>query len=781
MRLSKLLAKNNIAVSEVIGGMLLLAIAVVVGVTIYANMLPVPGPDPEANVQIVGYVNDEGQVIIEHIGGESLPAYEVYVDGYLYYTHYDKSNPWEIGETPEINDIFLSEENDNVNVAVYMVYDEGNKQAVFEGDLKFKRQEEQGPQIMDPMSISTLRTRSTDEDLICYNYSIDPNINANTFIYNWLINKGSGFVPLLNIHLPFNTNNSYIIKDYSGNHFNGTASWATWTEEGKIGGAYSFSGNDFISIPYCFENSYLDTFSVQSWIKTNQDSGTIISYDREKYWELAVSDGVVKWSTNASSGTVDLEGDIIVNDNNWHLITATYDSTIGYAKIFVDGLLDKSQKVHNNGEELGNGENPIGYIAKGTGGASTQTIFSTSFENQNEKDNWQEHNISVEEQETWDNIMFDNFEGFSWGDWNDGGDDCYSYSGSTFAHSGNSAIHLRDNSWRDWDWDSATYSDSIYADTADYTQMSIDFWWITDSFENWEDFYVGYYDGYNVYWLDNFVVGPGHYSNGVFYHSVCYINESDYSFTDYARFVIRCDASGDWDHLYIDDIYVNTSTESRLEYDFDLRDSNDLNPKSGSYSIGGSGDIDPEFGLFNRSAIDISNFEDVKLSVWYSYKDTESSDFFGLYYKNGDSWSPIFEIDEPQIGSGQVDWTYVESEIPNELDSLVLQFKWMTSSSSEFVAIDDLTITGVPYSGETNFTGIIDEVKIYNRVISEEQIYQNYLLDSDGQTNRSVIVSEETEIGDFWKCVVTPNDGFIDDIPTESNILEVISYPGGDD
>jgi hypothetical protein len=95
------------------------------------------------------------------------------------------------------------------------------------------------------------------------------------------------------------------------------------------------------------------------------------------------------------------------------------------------------------------------------------------------------------------------------------------------------------------------------------------------------------------------------------------------------------------------------------------------------------------------------------------------------------------------------------------------------------MGIDDLEITGIRLAGEINFTGIVDEVKIYPRVLTPEQLYQNYLCTKDGDSTRSVIVSEEIRLDESWKCLVTPNDGMYDDITTESNILYLINYGGG--
>jgi hypothetical protein len=197
-----------------------------------------------------------------------------------------------------------------------------------------------------------------------------------------------------------------------------------------------------------------------------------------------------------------------------------------------------------------------------------------------------------------------------------------------------------------------------------------------------------------------------------------------------------------------------------------------LTPHIGSYSLGGSGDFYPVYTLFNRTDIDLAGYQNVQLSIWYSYKDTNSNDFFGLYYKNNSLWDPIFEITNP-AQSGQKSWTQVIVTMPKTLDKLRLQFKWRTAGSNEYMAIDDLEITGVPSIANNNFTGIIDEVKIYQRELSPEQLYQDFLCTKDGNSSRSVLVAEEIHNWDQWICYVTPNDSTQDDSTTASNPLTI--------
>ena len=254
MKKSTLLA-NDYAVSEVIGATLLVLIAVVAAVSIYSQMLPVPIPTPEPNVKLMGYVTENGEVIIEHMGGEILDPYEVYVDGTSVYTNHDDA-PLGIGSIipPSIAPTLL-DENDQVRIAVYALNDDSTKSIVFDGIL-FGPEEQVIPPEIPPqiysMPISTLRTNSVDEDIICYSSFVTPNIDPLTYIYNWSVKRGDDFTPITSLLLPFD-NNTEEPRDYSGNNPSGISVYdATWLSNGVVGGAYSFDGeDDFISLPYC--------------------------------------------------------------------------------------------------------------------------------------------------------------------------------------------------------------------------------------------------------------------------------------------------------------------------------------------------------------------------------------------------------------------------------------------------------------------------------------------------------------------------------------------------
>jgi len=71
------------------------------------------------------------------------------------------------------------------------------------------------------------------------------------------------------------------------------------------------------------------------------------------------------------------------------------------------------------------------------------------------------------------------------------------------------------------------------------------------------------------------------------------------------------------------------------------------------------------------------------------------------------------------------------------------------------------------------FKGIIDEVRIYPRSLSPQQIYQHYIETKDGLSNSSTIVSQESNVNDVWKCEVTPNDSHQDGTTKTSNPITI--------
>jgi hypothetical protein len=75
------------------------------------------------------------------------------------------------------------------------------------------------------------------------------------------------------------------------------------------------------------------------------------------------------------------------------------------------------------------------------------------------------------------------------------------------------------------------------------------------------------------------------------------------------------------------------------------------------------------------------------------------------------------------------------------------------------------------------FKGMIDEIRIYSRSLSAEQISQRYTETRDGLTSSSTLSDKETLTGETWTCQVTPNDGHQDGTARNSNPVSILSGP----
>jgi hypothetical protein len=266
---------DEYAVSELVGGLILILIALVAFSAIYMYVFPLPIEPAASNVKLMGYVSDEGVAIIEHMGGNALSSYKIdvrHTNGTLIgtTTYREIEDSWEIGESIyPLTGMYLITEENKVRITVYSIHDDGSEEAIFDGILMGKGSvvpPTPPPEI--PMLISSLRTDTVDEDLICFNYTIVPDVNALTYIYQWIVNGA----PYTEILMPFDTENNIIAKDYSGNGNNGTINGATWTSNGAVGGAYYFGGaSDDITmnLPSVFDNISNNDFTICLWIKSD--------------------------------------------------------------------------------------------------------------------------------------------------------------------------------------------------------------------------------------------------------------------------------------------------------------------------------------------------------------------------------------------------------------------------------------------------------------------------------------------------------------------------------
>ena len=191
----------------------------------------------------------------------------------------------------------------------------------------------------------------------------------------------------------------------------------------------------------------------------------------------------------------------------------------------------------------------LGYFSASSGGSTTaDTLIETSFES-------------------------------GWDGWLDGGGDCYRIKSPSKASDGSYSIRLRDNSGTA---SSMTYSN---LDVSNYQNLQINFDFYSYSMETGEDFWVQFYDGYSWNTIATYISGTDFYNNEFTSESIV-ISANNYNFSSNSKLRIQCDASSNYDQIYIDNVIVSASTGA-------LNKSNNMRIKK-SNAIWTSSDLEVE-------------------------------------------------------------------------------------------------------------------------------------------------------------------------------------------
>jgi endonuclease/exonuclease/phosphatase family metal-dependent hydrolase len=154
-------------------------------------------------------------------------------------------------------------------------------------------------------------------------------------------------------------------------------------------------------------------------------------------------------------------------------------------------------------------------------------------------------------------LTYDDFEN-GWGNWADGGSDCNFYTGGNYAHQGLNAANIQDNSGV-----SSSFSLTTGLDVTSFSQLKVEFWYYSKRLANGEDFWLQYYDGSSWITVRSLVKGTD-FENNNFYFETVTLEAGVYSFPANASFRFMCDASGNSDDIYIDEISISGSTVTPL-------------------------------------------------------------------------------------------------------------------------------------------------------------------------------------------------------------------------
>jgi hypothetical protein len=345
MRRNKSFPKDY-AVTEIVAGMLLIVIAVV-AFTVIQNYLIPPGPDVDISVRLQGSVGPDGTVILEHVGGESLENYKFhisYANGTLIGIQEYNNDIWEIGEYrnpfDNITNIKLVNDTIGVTIMVFYIREDGVEEQIFYWSVYGKTEKKF---LDNPVLITTLKQDTSCEDLIAFNYTVNPDINATTYIYNWLVN---GF-PLAELIMPFNTNSSTVAKDYSGNGHDATVVGAEWTPNGVVGGAYYFDGSSYyltMSVPNVFNDIANSDFTLCVWLKADDiyldnSVALLASKDNNNFIKFFLKGeelhvGLV-WNDGKDHKTA-IRTEALLS-NTWYHIAAVWDSNQNILTVYCNG------------------------------------------------------------------------------------------------------------------------------------------------------------------------------------------------------------------------------------------------------------------------------------------------------------------------------------------------------------------------------------------------------------------------------------------------------------
>ena len=154
-------------------------------------------------------------------------------------------------------------------------------------------------------------------------------------------------------------------------------------------------------------------------------------------------------------------------------------------------------------------------------------------------------------------LITEGFEG-GFGMWTDGGSDCSLYTSGTRAYEGSNAANIQDNSGI---YSSFYLTNGIDVSSPGYTKISVEFYFYAYSMETNEDFWVQYYDGSAWQTVAAYSQGTS-FNNVTFYTATVDIYESEYTFPTDMKIRFMCDASGNADDVYIDNITITASFDA---------------------------------------------------------------------------------------------------------------------------------------------------------------------------------------------------------------------------
>lgn len=132
--------------------------------------------------------------------------------------------------------------------------------------------------------------------------------------------------------------------------------------------------------------------------------------------------------------------------------------------------------------------------------------------------------------------------------WTDGGGDCARVQ-SANSYEGNFSVRIRDNSGV------ASSMSLTNVNVTPFAAIEVDFYFYVFSMENGEDFWLRFFDGSQWSTVQTWTQGVD-VSNNTFYNATVSITPAQYNFAVNSGFRFQCDASGNQDQIFIDQVTI---------------------------------------------------------------------------------------------------------------------------------------------------------------------------------------------------------------------------------
>ena len=229
----------------------------------------------------------------------------------------------------------------------------------------------------------------SDEDLTTTaGTTTDQDNDATTNIFHWTQNG----ISQTNLQMPFDTelptvpNTNGFVKDYSGYNNNGAANGSTWVDDGIIGGALNFNGDDYITVQENGNSLGGDgswsQISLEFWAQASgaTSTQTVVLKPDSTYGPGINSFGVgyraqyrsytngyrIYWIIGSGTTLTSLNVQINEGPGEWHHVVCTYQSGVGL-KIYTDGVLRATLAATGNINATPGGQLYIGGVNSGSG------------------------------------------------------------------------------------------------------------------------------------------------------------------------------------------------------------------------------------------------------------------------------------------------------------------------------------------------------------------------------------------------------------------------------